>query len=95
MLSKILIFNFRDVINSHQKPKNFSRNFSAPLLIMNDFNKKEADNSEFGPNSLNYSLTSLMYQSLFAPLNVAKVNKKKKNIYIKSVFQPQPNYKIF
>lgn len=45
---------------------------------MNDFNKKEADNNDFGPNSSNYSLISLMYQSLFAPLNVAKVKTKQK-----------------
>lgn len=74
---KILKYSTRkDVISSAERPKNFSRNFSAPLLIINGFNDKSIENNEdpVNPSSSHYSVIMLMLQSMFPSLNIEKVN---------------------
>lgn len=67
----------RDIHDSDDHARTFSRNFSAPLLILNGFNEKNIQNLEETeantPTSSNYSVLLLMLQSMFPSLNIANV----------------------
>ena len=59
----------RDIIDSSLKPKIFSKTQSPPLLILNGFQFKDKNEER----SKNYSIVSIMMQSLFPLLNVTQV----------------------
>ena len=64
----------RDIVNSQKKKKVFARSLQAPLLILNGFKNLEINNSnETKPNENQLSLIYLMLQSMFPPLDLAKV----------------------